>query len=333
MERVRWGVLGTASIARRQAIPSIQSSQSGVLQAIASRDYAKAAQMAEEFSVPRSFGSYQELIESDSIDAVYIPLPNDMHLHWTVAAARAGKHVLCEKPLGLNADEIRSIQQIAAETGSRVMEGVASHFHPVHQSVVRKVQEGAIGEPRFIRMSLGWSFQGKRDDYRWKREHGGGGLLDIGCYCVSHSRMIAGGEPEWALATATFDPQTEIDTNMGILLSFPGGLTSLIDCGILTASRNLYEVIGASGKIAVETPFGNGNRSRKWSLYDTWGNVVDEAVLTANQFDVQMESVSRCLLEDKPLPISLDESLANMRVLDACDESARRGGVRVDLAG
>lgn len=333
MERVRWGVLGTASIAKRQAIPSIQSSQSGVLQAIASRDYAKAAQVAEEFSISRAFGSYQELIESDSVDAVYIPLPNDLHLQWVKEAIRAGKHVLCEKPLGLNADEIQSIQEAAATSGCGVMEGVASHFHPVHQSVVRKVREGTIGEIRFIRMSLGWSFQGKRDDYRWKKEHGGGGLLDIGCYCISHSRMIAGTEPEWVLATATFDPQTDIDTNMGILMQFPDGLTSLVDCGILSASRNYYEVIGTTGKICVETPFGNGNRSRKCTLYDTWGNVVDEEVLTANQFDVQMESVSKCILDGKPLPISLDESLANMRVLDACDESARSGGERVSLTG
>lgn len=332
MERVRWGVLGTASIARRQAIPSIQGSQSGVVQAIASREYQKAAQVAEEFGIPRAFDSYADLVASDEVDAVYIPLPNDMHRPWVLEAIRAGKHVLCEKPLGLDAKEVEEIQDAARGSGLFVMEAVASYFHPVHEYVVNKVREGAIGELRFIRMSLGWSFQGRRDDYRWQKKHGGGGLLDIGCYCIFHSRMIAGSEPEWTVATATYDPETDVDTSMGIFLQFPNGVVSLIDCGILTASRNQYEVIGSDGKIIVETPFGNAVKSRKATCYDAWGKVVSEEVLTAHQFEVQMESVSRCILDGAEPPISLDQSLCNARILDACARSARAGGERVALA-
>lgn len=332
VNRVRWGILGTASIAKRQAIPAIQRSQSGIVTAIASRDYAKAAEAAEEFRIPHAFGSYQELIESEEVDVVYIPLPNDMHVEWIQKATAAGKHVLCEKPLGLNAKEVEVAKKAAEQTGRFVMEGVASHFHPIHNAVVQMVREGSIGELRFIRMTLGWSFEGQRDDYRWKKEHGGGGLLDIGCYCVTHSRHIAGTEPEWVVASATFDPETDVDTNMGIMLQFPGGVTALIDCGILSASRNAYEVIGSHGKIVVETPFGNGNITRKATLYDARGQAVREETLTAHQFDEQMESVSRCILEGKEPPISLEQSMATMRVLDACTESARNGSRQVRLS-
>jgi len=331
MVRVRWGVLGTASIALRQAIPAIKASSNGELKAIASREIAKANRVASEMGIPRAYGSYDELIEADDIDAVYIPLPNDLHLPWIERAARAGKHVVCEKPLGLNAGEVRRAIGVARETGRFIMEGIASHFHPVHHRVAQLVREGAIGELRFVRVSLGWSLQDRPNDYRWQKSHGGGALLDIGGYCFYAARLFASAEPDFIASRATFHEETGVDTNMAVLLGFPGGVNALIDFGILSGARNSYEAVGTRGKIVVQTPFGNRKQQRSIAIFDTQGNPVGEEHFDVQQFELMFEAVSRHILEGKEPPIPLSESLVNATLLDACMESARNGGTPVRL--
>ncbi len=331
VKQIRWGILGTASIALRQAIPAINAAESGAVTAIASRNLERATQVAEELGIPNAYGSYEALIESEDVDAVYVPLPNDLHLPWIKRAARAGKHVLSEKPLGLNADEVRQVIAIAEETGRFIMEGVASHFHPIHHRAAERIREGAVGDPRFVRVSLGWSFEGRRDDYRWQKRHGGGGLLDIGGYCVYAARLVIGAEPEYVVSRANFDPESGVDTNVAIMLGFPGGVNALIDCGILSASRNCYEIIGSAGKIVVDSAFGNRNQQRKISLFDVHGGLKDEELVVAQQFELQFEAVSRHILEGKAPPLPLSESLANAQVVDACMESAQNGGTPVRL--
>lgn len=349
--KIGWGILGTASIARRQAIPAIQKSNHGTVVAVGSRDLAKARAYADELGIPVSYGSYDEILQDPHIDAVYIALPNHLHLEWTIKAAQAGKHVLCEKPIGLDASQVKEIQQVAANTGVQIMEAIPSYFHPLHRRVADVIRRGTIGQPVFLRFSLGWSFRDAPGDFRWKKEYGGGALLDLGCYPISVARVLTGDEPEWVTARATFTSKPpassdtsgfsdtvgardtsdlSVDTNVAMLLSFPSS-TALIDIGILTASRNEYTVIGTDGKITVTSPFGNRADSRGWTVYDHTGQIVDQEEVSANQMEIQFQQVCECLAKGEKLPISLLESLANTIVLDACAESALAGGSKIIL--
>ncbi len=329
MKRVRWGILGTASIARRMVVPAIQRSEWGTVAGVASRELNRAKDFAAQCGIPAAYGSYGEMVNAEDVDAVYIPLTNDLHLPWILASIAAGKHVLCEKPLALNAGEVRRIQAAADGSGLLVMEGICSHFHPVHERVRELVSQGTIGDVHLVRMSVSSDFSERPNDFRWKKELGGGGLLDLGCYCVRTARMILKAEPRSVAAHATFDPETGVDTNMFVMLMFDGGVTAMIDCGILSTFRNGYEVIGTRGKIVVDTPFGNSTETRKLTVYDTRSNVVIEEWPTAHQINVQMDVVSRCIAEGTAAPVPLAESLQNARVLDACMESALQGGCTV----
>lgn len=323
-EIVRWGILGAASIARRQAIPAMQASPYAKAVAVGSRSIEKSKALAEELEIPKAYGSYDQVIEADDVDAVYIPLPNDQHLPWIERAARAGKHVLCEKPLGLSAREVQRAQEIATIYGVSVMEGVASYFHPIHRQAVEWIAQGCVGRVVVVRATLGWSFQGKPDDFRWQSRHGGGALFDLGGYLVSTARRLIGREPLRVSAWAE-NGGDGVDANAGMMLVFPQA-TALLDCGLLSASRNQYEVIGHQGRIVVEQPFGNRVSARFIHLYNAAGELVQSQSFVANQFQLQIDAVSRALLAGEPLPIPLSESLANARVVDACREAIRTGG-------
>lgn len=320
---VRWGILGTASIARRQAVPAMQASPYARVQAVASRSLESAESFAKETGIPRAFGSYEELIEAEDVDAVYIPLPNDLHLPWIEKAARAGKHVLCEKPLGLSAREVEKVQAIAHSFGVQIMEGVSSYFHPVHHEAAKWIREGRIGELVFIRASLGWSLEDRPSDFRWQRAHGGGALLDLGGYLVATARLLTGAEPRSVMARS-MTGAGGVDLNTAAMLIFPHA-TALLDCGLLSASRNTYEVIGTKGRIAVDHPFGNRVSHRTLRWFDVKGELKDEVTFDADQFQREIDEVSRALLDGAPLPIPLSESLKNARILDAWKNSAETG--------
>lgn len=322
---IKWGILGAASIARRQAIPAMQASPYAKAVAVGSRDLAKAQALAKETGVAHAYGSYDEVIHATDVDAVYIPLPNDQHLPWIERAAQAGKHVLCEKPLGLNAAEVLRVQEIAADCGVSVMEGVSSYFHPIHRQAAEWVAQGLIGKVTVFRGSLGWSFQDKPDDFRWQSRHGGGALLDLGGYLISTARRLLGQEPLRVAAAAAMGGDG-VDVNAGVMLYFPQA-TALLDCGLLSAARNGYEVVGERGKIVVEQPFGNRATSRTIKLYDAVGELTQSRSIGANQFQNEIDAVSRALIKGEPLPIPLSESLANARVLDACQQAIHTGEI------
>ena len=322
---IRWGILGAASIARRQAIPAMQSSPYAKAVAVGSRSLEKAQALAKETGIAKAYGSYQEVIDADDVDAVYIPLPNDQHLPWIERAARAGKHVLCEKPLGLNAREVLRVQELAVTHGVSVMEGVSSYFHPIHRQAAEWIAQGLIGQVTIFRGSLGWSFQGKPEDFRWQSHHGGGALFDLGGYLISTARRLIGQEPTHVAAWAE-TAGDGVDANVGMMLRFPRA-AALLDCGLLSASRNQYEVIGHLGKIVVEQPFGNRAAARTIHLFDASGELIRSSSLSANQFQHEIDAISQALLRGEAPPIPLSESLANARVVDACREAIRTGGV------
>jgi D-xylose 1-dehydrogenase (NADP+, D-xylono-1,5-lactone-forming) len=246
--RIRWGILGCARITRRGLVPGIRASRTGTLAALASRDLDTARAWAEEFGVPTAYASYQEILDDPEIDAVYIPLPNELHEPWVTAAADAGKHVLCEKPLARDARQAEAMVEHCRRRGILLMEAFMWRHQPRTLEIRRLVRDNAIGELRLIRSSF--SFPIDPGDWRLDPTRGGGALWDVGCYGVSTARLFAGCEPERWHAAAHFGP-TGVDLSLTALFEFPGGLLSAIDCSFEQPFRCRYELVGTRGVIDV----------------------------------------------------------------------------------
>jgi D-xylose 1-dehydrogenase (NADP+, D-xylono-1,5-lactone-forming) len=246
--RIRWGILGCARITRRGLAPGIRASQTGTLGALASRDLDTARAWAAEFGARAAYASYQEVLDDPEIDAVYIPLPNELHLPWVTAAADAGKHVLCEKPLALDARQAEAMVEHCRKRGVLLMEAFMWRHQPRTREVRRLVRDGAIGELRLIRSSF--SFPIEPGDWRLDPTRGGGALWDVGCYGVSTARLYAGCEPERCQASAHFGP-TGVDLTLTALFEFPGDLLGMIDCSFEQPFRCRYELVGTKGVIDV----------------------------------------------------------------------------------
>jgi xylose dehydrogenase (NAD/NADP) len=246
--RQRWGILGCARIARRGLIPGIRASETGTLHALASRDPATAWAWAEEFGVPRAFGSYQELLDDPDVDAVYIPLPNELHQPWVLAAADAGKPVLCEKPLAIDAREAALMVEHCRRRGVLLMEAFMWRHQPRTRELRALVDGGAIGELRLIRSSF--SFPIAPGDWRLDPSRGGGALWDVGCYGVSTARFFAGSEPVVSRAIAHLGPHG-VDMSLAAVMEFPGGVLAAIDCSFEQPFECRYELVGSRGVIEV----------------------------------------------------------------------------------
>jgi len=245
---IRWGILGCARIARRGLVPGVRASRTGQSQALASRDPATARAWAEEFGIPRAHASYRELIEDPEVDAVYVPLPNELHRPWVMAAADAGKHVLCEKPLALNAREAEQMVEHCRRRGVLLMEAFMWRHQPRTLEIRRMVESGLIGDLRLVRASF--SFPIAPEDWRLDRSRGGGALWDVGCYGVSTARLFAGGEPSRSRAFAHFGP-SGVDMTLAALLEFPSGAVAAIDCSFEQPYRCQYELVGTRGVLEV----------------------------------------------------------------------------------
>ncbi len=248
LRSLRWGIIGCARIARRGLIPGIARSTTGILHAVASRDEAVSLAWAGEFTVPRAYGSYQALLADPEIDAVYIPLPNELHKTWVLAAADAGKHVLCEKPLALDSGEAGAMLERCRTRGVILMEAFMWRHQPRTLRVRQLVAEGAIGELRLIRSSF--SFPIAPLDWRLDPARGGGALWDVGCYGVSAARFFAGLEPARFHGFARFGG-TGVDLSLTALLEFPNGVLASIDCSFEQPFRCHVELAGTRGKIDV----------------------------------------------------------------------------------
>lgn len=248
MTQLRWGILGCARISRRGLIPGIQGSMSNSLAAIASRNLATAQEWAAEFSIPRAFGRYEELIASPDIDAVYIPLPNELHKPWVFAAADAGKAILCEKPLALDVSEASEMVDYCRAKGVLLMEAFMWRHQPRTRALFEKVRGGDIGELRLVRSSF--SFPIDLSDWRLDPTRGGGALWDVGCYGVSTVRLFAGAEPDAVRSVARFSDRG-VDLSLTAEFKFPNGVIGLIDCSFEQPFRCAYELVGSTGIIEV----------------------------------------------------------------------------------
>lgn len=246
--RIRWGILGCARITRRGLIPGIRESSTGTIAAIASRDGMTAQAWADEFGILKAYGSYEEVLADPEVDAVYIPLPNELHREWTERSADAGKHVLCEKPLALDAAEARAMVEHCKLRGVVLREAFMWSHQPRTAEILRRVAGGAIGKLRLIRSSF--SFPIDMGDWRLDPARGGGALWDVGTYGVSTARLYAGAEPDAIEAVAHFGP-SGVDLSVVAALKFPGDILAAIDCSFEQPSRCSYELVGTEGRIEV----------------------------------------------------------------------------------
>lgn len=320
MSNLRWGILSTAKIGRTKVIPGIQSAPGCEVAGIASRDAELAKRVAADLSIQRAFGSYEDLLAADDIDAVYIPLPNHMHAEWTVAAARAGKHVLCEKPLAMNASEAQEMADVCGDEGVKLMEAFMYRLHPSWVAVRELVASRGIGQLCAVQSWFSY-YNDDPTNIRNIAESGGGALYDIGCYNVSASRMIFGSEPVRVQASVERDPVMGVDVMTSAILEFDEGVATFT-CSTRAEPDQRVHVYGTEGRISVGIPF-NIPPELPTEVFVTAGGMPPVSphteVLTfdpADQYAVQAERFARAVLDDETVPIAPEESVANMRVID-----------------
>lgn len=315
-EKVRWGILGTAHIARAKVIPAMQRSPWCEIAAIASRDLAKAKAAASELNIPNAYGSYEELLADDSIEVIYNPLPNHLHVPWTVKAAEAGKHVLCEKPIALNAAEARMLIDVRDRTGVRIQEAFMVRTHPQWLETQRLIQTGRIGTLRSIAGFFSY-FNSDPANIRNHLELGGGALMDIGCYPITISRFIFAAEPRRVLGVIERDAVFGTDTLTSAVLDFPQG-QSTFTCSTRLAPYQRMIFSGTEARIEVLIPFNAPNDQPTQILLDS--ETIEFP--TCDQYEIQGTLFSQALRENRPQPIPLEDAINNMAVIDAVFRSA-----------
>lgn len=330
-KKVRWGVLGgTSWIARDAIMPGIRKSRNGRLVATASRDpQAARRQYGDEAGV--RIMSYETLLTDPEVDAIYIPLPNAMHAEWAIKAAKAGKPVLCEKPLGLNAVEVAAMFAAFEQAGVPLMESFMYRFHPQHQRVRDIIDSGVIGEVLEVRAHLSNNMMGPPDprNVRMIPELGGGVLLDMGCYVVSASRMIMKAEPVSIRGWQKRDDRFGVDVADGAVLEFPGGRMSVVSCSFETTGLGHYSIIGRKGMIDVPRALVLGLLDfvpeALIVTIDKNGKRTEETMPANDHYQLIVEAFGDALLNGTPMPLSPQESINNAKVLDAWAQSIREG--------
>ena len=316
---LRWGLLGTARI-NRMLIPPLRASAGNRLLAVASRDPARAAAYAKEWGIERAHGSYEALLADPGVDAVYVPLPNHLHAEWTIRAARAGKHVLCEKPLALGVAEVDAMEAAARDAGVVLAEAFMYRHHPQTLKVKELVEGGAIRPVRFVRGTFSFPLT-RPDDVRLRPEWGGGCLWDVGCYPLSFTRYVLGREPV-EVAGAQVPGPTGIDETFAGQLAFPGGVLAQIDAGFRSPLRTGIEIAGTEGTILVRQPW----RPEGLPILLTRGSDTEEiAAGGPDRYLLEIEDLADCVRTGRAPRVSLAESRGNVAAIVALLRSAREG--------
>lgn len=325
-ERVRFGILGNANIARKALIPAIQTAKNAEVTAIASRS-GKAKEAANEMGLHKNYNSYQALLDDPDIDAVYIPLPNHLHAEWTIKTAKAGKHVLCEKPAALTANQVQQMVVACREYGVVFMEAFMYQFHPQHDFVKQLISRGEIGKIKLMYSKFSFYLAQPGGNIRVDKKKGGGCLYDVGSYCIHAARNILGGEPFQVYAQANIDEDTNVDMTTAGVLTMKNGVQALFDSSFEMPLRESYEIVGDKGTIEVKEAF------RPDKNTDGAGTVLlkradgteEEFQLKGDQYTTQVEHFSQCVMEGHDPLYPGEESVKNMKVIDACYESIETG--------
>ncbi|QDU07165.1 Gfo/Idh/MocA family protein [Gimesia aquarii] len=323
-DKIRWGILSTAKIGTLQVIPAMQKGNFSEVTAIASRNLAQAKQVASQLGIARAYGSYEELLEDPDIDVIYNPLPNHMHVPWSIKAIQAGKHVLCEKPIGLSSEEGQTLLDCAQKHSElKVMEAFMYRHHPQWQLVQKIVQEGKIGTLRTIQSFFSY-FNDDPQNIRNQSELGGGGLMDIGCYPISLSRFIFDEEPNRAFGIAEYDSTLNIDRLTSATLEFPNG-SSTFTCSTQLNPYQRVHIHGTEGRVEIEIPF-NAPIDRPCKVWLQTGTEINEIELeVCNQYTIQGDLFSQAVLNNTSIPTPLEDAVSNMKVIEAVVESNRLG--------
>jgi predicted dehydrogenase len=325
---VQWGILGAAHIALNRVIPAMQQSANSPVLAIASRDLKKAQTAAERLGIPRAYGSYEELIADPDIEAIYNPLPNHLHVPWSIKAAEAGKHVLCEKPLALSAAEVKQLLEVRDRTGVQIGEAFMVRTHPQWAAVRELIAEGRIGELRLVVGHFSY-FRRDPDDIRSRTDWGGGALMDIGCYPITLSRWLFDEEPTEVIGAIDRDPDMHIDRLASGMLKFPSGQATFT-CATQLVSHQHMHVYGTEGRIEIEIPF-NAPSDRECRIFIDDGSqfagaAAETITLPAvDQYHLQAERFCEAIRGVGVVPVSLEDAVGNMAVIDALFRSATSG--------
>ncbi len=327
--KVRWGILSVASIALRRVIPAMQKGDSTEIAAIASRDLGKAKEAARKFGISCAYGSYEDLLADPEIEAIYNPLPNNLHVAWSILAAQAGKHVLCEKPLSMNAAEARRLMAARDREGVKIGEAFMVRTHPRWLRALELVRSGRIGELRLI-SGLISHYNRDPKNVRNSCEYGGGALLDLGCYAITLSRFLFGQEPVRVMGSLERDPEMGTDRLTSAILEFPAG-KCVFTCSTQLAYQQRMFLLGTKGRIEIERPINPPTDEPSRILIDddpgdpTGSGVTTETIPTCDQFTIQGDLFSRALREGGQVPVPLEDSVLNMAVIDAIFRSAESG--------
>ena len=324
MKKIRWGVLSTANIGLEKVIPAMQQGEYCEMAAIASQSLEKGQAAAAQLGIPKACGSYDELLADAEIDAVYIPLPNHLHVPWSIKALKAGKHVLCEKPIGLKTAEAEDLLKEAQKYPElKVMEAFMYRHHPQWQRAKQLVTEGKIGDLRTIHSFFSY-YNADPDNIRNMANIGGGGLMDIGCYCISLARFIFGSEPQRVLGKLEYDPKFKTDRLCSGILDFGEG-SSTFTCSTQLTQYQRVNIYGTEGRIEIDIPF-NASPDVPCRMRLQSGDRLDEIVFEiCDQYTIQGDLFSLAVLNDTEVPTPLEDAIANMKVLDAVIHSSDCG--------
>jgi len=326
--KVSWGVLGVAGIAVRKVIPGMQKGEWSKVTAIASRDAQKAEAAAHELGIAKAYGSYEALLEDPDIEAIYNPLPNHLHVPWSLKAAEAGKHVLCEKPLSLTVAEAKTLLAVRARSGVKIGEAFMVKTHPQWLRTRELIRHGVVGDLRAI-VGMFSYFNRDPKNVRNVAAWGGGGLMDIGCYPITTSRWIFGQEPQRVAGILEKDPEFATDRLTSAVMEFPSG-QAVFTCSTQMVPYQRMQFLGTKGRIEIEIPF-NAPNDRPTRIHiddgrDVFGGGIrTETIPTYDQYTLQGDAFSRAIREGSEVPVPLEDAIANMAVIEAVFRAAESG--------
>jgi predicted dehydrogenase len=325
--KVNWGVLSTAKIGTQKVLPAMQGGSVARVAAVASRDLSKAQEAARSLRIPRAYGSYEELLQDDGIQAVYNPLPNHLHVPWTIKCMEAGKHVLCEKPIALTVEDARKLIEARDRAGVKVGEAFMVKTHPQWLRTLELIRSGEIGELRAIHGVFSY-FNTDPNNIRNILDVGGGGIWDIGCYPVTTSRMVFGEEPRRVVSLIERDPEMKIDRLASVIMDFPSGHATFTSSTQLVGYQRMT-FFGTKRRIEIEIPF-NAPPDRPCRILmdgDLLGPEQPEIeeIPTCDQYTIQGDEFSRAILGEREVPVPLEDALRNTAVLTAIFRSEKSG--------
>jgi predicted dehydrogenase len=326
--KLRFGVLSTANIGLKKVIPAMQQGELTTVAAIASRDLAKAREVAKALGIPTAYGSYEELLADPNIDAIYNPLPNQLHVPWTTKAAEAGKHVLCEKPLSMTVAEAKTLLGVRARTGVKICEAFMIRSAPPWLRLRQLLDEGRIGQLRAVSGVYSY-FNIDPANIRNRMETGGGGLYDIGCYLIHSSRYAFRQEPRRVIGLLDRDPQMGTDRLASAILDFPSG-HAVFTCSTQQIPSQRVLFLGTRGRIELEIPFNAPNDRPTRLFIDSTGDLTGSGITletfpTADQYMLQGDAFARAIRDNTEVPVTLEDSIGNMAVIEAIFRSAKSG--------